>query len=86
MATENLKFKTSIKGWYQVFDGPATLMVEAESEETADRLRTWSRHAFFEEKVVNRTIHVCAPSLKNCDFCKSQGLNFQGHDENWCAK
>ena len=86
-ATDNLKFKTSSIGWHQEFDGTATLIVEADSEEATDRLRAWSKDVFFEEKVVNNhAIQVCAPSLMNCDFCKSQGLNFQGHDESWCAR
>ena len=87
IATDNLVFRTLIIGWYQVFDGTATLIVEGDSKEATVRLRAWSKDAFFEEKVVNnQTIQLCAPSLINCDFCKSHGLNFQRHDENWCPK
>ena len=44
-----------------MFDGTATLIVEAESEKATDRLRAWSEDAFIEEKIINnRTIEMCA--------------------------
>ena len=46
-ATDNLKFKKSNFGWYQLLDCTATLIVEAESEEAIDGLKAWSKDAFF---------------------------------------